>query len=171
MRLSTVTKTALSASAALVLLTACGGGSDEEPAASSSSSAAATTTSPSAEQSSSDADPEAAAFCSEAQAALGELESVANTADPTTNPALFADASAQLSAIEPPAEISESWGTLTGALAQVVTNIQGLDLTTPEGQQAFVTEFTTLQTTSTDAQAEVEAYVTTNCDITAAPTS
>ncbi|KQS73752.1 hypothetical protein [Modestobacter sp. Leaf380] len=171
MRLSTVTKTALSASAALVLLTACGGGSDEEPAASSSSSAAATTTSPSAEQSSSDADPEASAFCSEAQAALGELESVANTADPTTIPALFADASAQLSAIEPPAEISESWGTLTGALAQVVTNIQGLDLTTPEGQQAFVTEFTTLQTTSTDAQAEVEAYVTTNCDITAAPTS
>ncbi|WP_131801809.1 hypothetical protein [Klenkia soli] len=165
-------RTTLSAAAALALLTACGGGSDDTAAASTSGSSSAAATSSSAAQD--DTDSEAQAFCSEAQGAFSDLQSATTSADPSAIPALFAEASAKLDTIQPPAEISEPWGVLTAALDTAVANVQGLDLNTPEGQQAFVTEFTQLQNTATDAQAEVESYVTANCDLpteSAAPTS
>ncbi len=173
MRLPTRLTTTLSAAAALALLTACGGGPDGEVAASTS---ATSTSSSSAASSGADAggDSEAAAFCSAAEGAFADLQSAATSADPSTIPALFAEASARLDAIEPPAQISEPWGVLTGALDTAVANVQGLDLNTPEGQQAFVAEFTQLQNTATDAQTQVETYVSANCDVptgSAAPTS
>lgn len=169
MRLPSKLTPVLSAAAALALLTACGGGSDE--AASSSSSSSGATTSSSAAETSADADPEAQAFCDEAGAAFTDLESAVTSADPTAIPGLFAEASDRLGTIEPPAEISDSWSQLTAALDQVVAGIQGLDLTTPEGQQAFIEQTTALQTQATGAQADVEAYVTANCDTSATPTS
>ena len=172
MRLSTTLKTTLSAAAALTLLTACGGGSDDEAAApGSSTSASSAAVSSSAD---SGGDSQADAFCSAAQGAFADLESAATSADPSAIPGLFAEASSRLDAIDAPAEISESWGVLTGALDTAVANVQDLDLNTPEGQQAFVAEFTQLQNTSTDAQAQVETYVSANCDLpteSAAPTS
>jgi len=173
MRLTTPLKTVLAGSAALALLTACGGGSDDT---SSSSSAASTSSAgaSSAEQSSDAPDAEAAAFCSDAEAAFGELDGITETTDPSSLPAIFAQASAELSAIEPPAEIADSWNTLTGALAQAVDSVQGLDLTTPEGQQAFTQAFSVLETTGSAAQEQVGAYVDANCDLptgSAAPTS
>ncbi|MEI4280065.1 hypothetical protein [Klenkia terrae] len=174
MRLTTTLKTTLSAAAALALLTACGGGSDDETTAQGSSSSSSSAAAPSSSEESGGDDSEAAAFCSEAEGAFADLQSATTSADPSTIPALFAEASARLDAIEPPAEISEPWGVLTGALDTAVANVQGLDLNTPEGQQAFVAEFTQLQTTATDAQAQVETYVTANCDVpteSASPTS
>lgn len=168
-------RTTLSAAAALALLTACGGGSDDTAApASGASTSSAATSSSAASGSSGAGGPEAQAFCTEAEGAFADLQSATTSADPSAIPALFAEASTRLDAIEPPAEISEPWGVLTGALGTAVANVQGLDLNTPEGQQAFVAEFTQLQNTATDAQAQVESYVTANCDVpteSASPTS
>lgn len=174
MRLTTPLKTVLAGAASLALLTACGGESDDTSAAtgSSSSSAAETTSSSSAESS---ADPEATAFCTDAQDAFTDLENaVTATADPAAIPGLFSDAASRLTAIEPPAEIADAWGTATAAVEQLAASIQGLDLNTPEGQQAFLTQVGELQTSAGPAQGEIEAYVTANCDLpsgSASPTS
>jgi hypothetical protein len=174
MRLTTPLKTVLAGSAALALLTACGGGSDDTASSSSAATSSSAAGSSSAEQSSDAPDAEAAAFCSDAEAAFSGLDSVSASTDPTQLPAVLAQASEELNAIEPPAAIADSWNTLTGVLAQAVQDVQGLDLTTPEGQQAFTQAFSVLETTGTPAQEEVGAYVDANCDLptgSAAPTS
>ncbi|MEI4270346.1 hypothetical protein TEK04_01300 [Klenkia sp. LSe6-5] len=161
MRLTTPLKTVVAGSAALALLTACGGGSDDSTASSPSSAASSSAADEGAEAT----DPAAAEFCADAEAAFSELDGVTGTTDPSALPSIFAQASDQLSSIEPPAEIADSWGTLTDTLAQAVQDVQGLDLTTPEGQQAFTEAFSGLEDTASAAQEEVSAYVDANCDL------
>lgn len=171
MRLAPTLTSGLSAAAALVLLTACGGSDTEEPAASATSagsSAAATSSAPASEDTS--ADPDAEAFCTEAQAVFTDVESAG--ADPAALPSVLAEASERISAIEAPAEISASWDTLTQAFAGIVADTQDLDLSTPEGQAAFTTALGSLQGEAAQAQTEVQTYVQANCDLaTTAPTS
>lgn len=162
MRLTTPLKTLLAGAASLALLTACGGGSDDTAATSSSSSSSAATSS--AAETSAAADPDAEAFCTDAQDAFTDLESaVTATADPAAIPGLFADAASRLTAIEPPAEIADAWGSATAAVEQLATSIQGLDLNTPEGQQAFLDQVNQLQTSAGPAQTEIQSYVAANC--------
>ncbi len=163
MRLTTPLKTVLAGAASLALLTACGGGSDDTSASTSSSSSSAATSSSAAETSAS-ANPEAAAFCTDAQDAFSDLENaVTATADPSAIPGLFSDAASRLTAIEPPAEIADAWGTATAAVEQLASSIQGLDLNTPEGQQAFLDQVNQLQTSAGPAQGEIQSYVAANC--------
>ena len=130
----------------------------------SSSSSPAATSSSAAETSESSANPEAAAFCTDAQDAFTDLENaVTASADPSAIPGLFADAATRLGSIEPPAEIADAWGTATAAVDQLATSIQGLDLNTPEGQQAFLTQVNQLQTNAGPAQGEIQSYVAANC--------
>ncbi|MCW2582939.1 MAG: hypothetical protein JWQ53_1729 [Klenkia sp.] len=172
MRLVPTLTSGLSAAAALVLLTACGG-SDSGEAASSASSSAAPSSSASSAPSAEDApaDPEAEAFCTEAQEVFTDLESAGTTGDPAALPALLAEASERISAIEAPAEISGSWDELTQAFAGIVADTQDLDLSTPEGQAAFTTALGSLQGDAAAAQSEVQTYVQANCDLPSAPTS
>jgi hypothetical protein len=162
MRLTTSLTTALAGAASLALLTACGGGSDDIAASTSSSSSAATSSS--AAETSGSADPEAAAFCTDAQDAFTDLENaVTASADPSAIPGLFSDAASRLTAIEPPAEIADAWDSATSAVEQLATSLQGLDLNTPEGQQAFLDQVNQLQTAAGPAQTEIQSYVTANC--------
>jgi hypothetical protein len=177
MRLTTPLKTVLAGSAALALLTACSSGSDDT----SSSSSSAAGSSSAAEQTSQVPDAETAAFCDDTTSAFTDLESAFSSAsdDPTAIPALLAQASDRLEGIEPPAEISTAWTSFTGALDTAATAVQGVDLTTPEGQQQFAAAFTALQGTATQDQAVLQEYLTTTCGFdpagsptgSAAPTS
>ncbi|MEI4270347.1 hypothetical protein TEK04_01305 [Klenkia sp. LSe6-5] len=171
MRLTTPVKTVVAGSAALALLTACSGGSDDTAATSSATSTSAAPSS--AEQSSGDLDADTAAFCSDTTSAFADLESAFSSAgdDPTAIPTLLAQASERLQGIEPPAEISDAWTRFTGALDTAATAVQGVDLTTPEGQQQFATAFGALQTTAAQDQTELQDYLSSTCGIDAAEPS
>ncbi|SCX45652.1 hypothetical protein SAMN03159343_1639 [Klenkia marina] len=177
MRLTTPLKSVLAGCAALALLTACGGGSDDTSSSSSGSSSSATSTSSSAAETSADLDAESAAFCADTVSAFDELTTAFTNAgtDPTTLPALVAQASERLNGITPPDEISSQWTEFTSALSTASAGIQGLDLSTPEGQQQFTAVFSQLQTSGAQAQTELQDYLTTTCGIepgaTAGPAS
>ena len=156
----------LSSAAALVLLTSCGGSDDESdtasgPATSSSSSAAASSSSA---ESGSASDEDVQAFCTEAEQVFGGLSDGLDAAQPADLAATLDQAVTAFDDIEPPAEISADWQTLQQSFTGLRDAVSGTDLNTPEGQAALQQAASDLQTQSADAQANLEAWTTENCD-------
>ena len=155
----------LPTAAALLVLTACGGGSDDAtsaPGSAAGSSTAAPSSSAAAPSSSGGAD--VAAFCTQAGSVLTELNSAFQGAsEPTQLPALLDQASVSLQAVEPPAEIADSWAGFSGAIGQLAEASRQVDLSTAEGQARFSEQYATLTSQATADQEAVDQYVTANC--------
>ena len=156
MRLPAALTAGVTSTAAVLLLSACGGDSGSD-AADSGSDAASETSSAAAEE-------DVQAFCDEAQTVFTGLDDAfTNATDPAQLPGLLQQATTALQGIDPPAEIETSWATFSDALGQLTQSVQGLDLNTPEGQDQFTQEYSTLMSSTTDAQQDVDQFVTANC--------
>lgn len=158
--------------AAVLLLSACGGDSSDTAATSSSSSASATS---SAAPESSAGAGDSEAFCADAQAAIGSINTAFETAttDPTQLSAALQSSADELGAVTAPDEIAADWQTLADVAQQLADATAGVDITTPEGQATVQDVFTQIEGPSDAASANVEAYVTDTCGAApgATPTS
>ncbi len=169
MRLSTVTKTALSAAAALVLLTACGGADEESTAAGSSGSSgsSAASTSSSSEQTTSEAPAEdVAAFCQQGQAVVADVSSQLSTATPETIPGVLQQVVAGLDTLTPPADLAGDFTVLRDAYAQLSDAASSVDLTTEDGQAAFQQTYNDVTAQATSAEEAVGTWIQDNCGTT-----
>lgn len=166
MRLRAVVPATLSA-AALLVLPACGGSDDTGSAAGSSSPSAAATTA----ESSAAADD--SAFCQQAQAALDANNQAVTDAqsDPSQLSALLTQATDELEAITPPDAIATDWQTLVDSGRQLAQAVEGVDITTPEGQQAIAGTLQQITATVEPASTNVQSYLAENCGIAATPTA
>ncbi len=166
MRLRTLVPATLSA-AALLVLPACGGGSDDTGAAATSSSSSAA---PTAESSAPADDSE---FCQQAQAALDANNQAVTDAqtDPSQLSAILTQATDQLESVTPPDEIATDWQTLVDSGRQLAQAVQGVDITTPEGQQAVAGTLQEISAQVEPASANVQSYLAETCGIAATPTA
>ncbi|RFU23196.1 nucleotidyl cyclase domain-containing protein [Geodermatophilus marinus] len=168
---ATLLRAAVAGAAAVVLLTACGGSSDEEPAATATSSATSSSAASSTpEDPTASPDPAAAEFCSEVQTVFADLTTAFQTATPEQLPTLLEDVIGAFDTVEAPPAIEADWTALGDALRQLQSSVAGLDLSTPEGQQAYAEAEAQLSTQVVEAQTNVTEYVVANCQ-PAAPTS
>jgi hypothetical protein len=148
--------------AALVLLPACG--SDTEDASTSGSSSTE-----SGRSGSSGSDDDVGAFCTQALSVFTGLNEAFNAATEATQvPALLQRATSSLQAIDPPAAIADAWNGFAGDLGQLSQAAQGLDLSTSEGQQQFLTDYHDLMAASPD-QDDVDQFVAAHCSDAASP--
>jgi len=156
MRLPAVLTAGVTSTAAVLLLSGCGGDSGSD-AADSASDASSETSSASGEEG-------VQAFCDEAQTVFTGLDDAfTNATDPAQLPGLLQQATSALQGIDPPAEIEAPWTSFSDALAQLSESAQSLDLRTTEGQDQFTQQYNTLLSTTTDAQQDVDQFVTANC--------
>ncbi|MGY1711647.1 hypothetical protein ACI8AC_19275 [Geodermatophilus sp. SYSU D00758] len=170
---ATLLRAAVAGAAAVVLLTACGGSSDEETAATATATSSATSSSAAPSTSEGPAtspDPAAAGFCTEVQTVFADLTTAFQTATPEQLPTLLDDVIGAFDTVEAPPAIEADWNALGDALRQLQSSVAGLDLSTPEGQQAYTEAEARLSTQVVEAQTNVTEYVLANCQ-TAAPTS
>ena len=158
-------RSALAGAAAVVLLTACGGSGDDEPAAASSTPAPATSSSA---PSSGPAEPDPAAqeFCGQISAAFTELESSLGAATPEEAAGQLPEVVTRLEQVEAPADVAGDWNALLDGLRRLSDTAAGLDLGTPEGQQAFADAEAEVSAGLGEAQTGLSDYVTTNCTLT-----
>ncbi|SCX45662.1 hypothetical protein SAMN03159343_1642 [Klenkia marina] len=135
--------------AAVLALGACGGSTDEG---------------------SPTADDDVQTFCSEVQQASTELASQLAGATPEQLPTLLQQAGATLGELDPPAELVDDVAQVRATYQQLVDAVAGLDLSTPEGQQAFSDAAGTVGLGSTPAELAIDDWTTANCG-GAAPSS
>jgi hypothetical protein len=155
------------AGAAVVLLTACGGAGDEEPAAASSTSAPATSSSAPASGTAAP-DPAAQEFCGQIASAFTELEGAMSATGPEEVGTRLPEVVARLDQVEAPPEISGAWGALLDGLRRLSETAATLDLSTPEGQQAYTAAEAEIGQGLGEAQTALSGYVVANCDLTSA---
>jgi hypothetical protein len=157
----------VAAAASVLLLTACGGSDDDSDAAASSSAAGSSgSASAGAEASSSSSDEDVQAFCTQAEAAFAQVSGPLDAAgaDATDVPAALEAAVSALGAIDPPAEIADDWATSQQAFVGLRDVVDSVDLSTAEGQAAVEQAVTDLSTQAGDAQTNIDAWITANCD-------
>jgi hypothetical protein len=150
--------------AAVLLLAGCGGGSTP--------SASTTTTAASSSAASSSAPLAQTPFCQQSTKTLTELAPAFSSgqSDPTKLGPILKKAATQVRAIQPPAEIATDWKTLADSLDQFAASYAGVDPQNPASASAFAQRNATLTGSLTTAAGHVEAYLSTNCGLTA-PTS
>lgn len=172
MRITTALKAGLSAFAAILALTACGGGSDSENTAAESTSSSPATSSSAVSTSSStsaptsvsqEPDAEALAFCTEARNAFAGLKDDLAQATPDQLGGLLRQVVGTLDTLSPPAEIDTAFATLRNGYDRLATTVEGVDLSTPDGQTQFQAAFTELRSTVQPAQNELETWTDDNC--------
>jgi hypothetical protein len=159
--LATPFRAGLSA-AAILLLAACGGSDDEQPDA--ASTASSPSSSSSATSSATTSDEDVQAFCTEAEAVLTSASESLEAADPTQLGPTLDQAVSELEQLDPPAEISDDWDIATQTFAGLRDAVEGVDLTTPEGQASVQQAVTELEGQATESQARLDAWITENCD-------
>jgi hypothetical protein len=173
-RTQTLAKAGLVAATALFALTACGG-EESDSAVSTTPSATSTSADPSTPSATADAgsDPEAQAFCTEAEAVTNEVGTVLTQAssDPAAIPGALEQAVAAFQAVDAPAAVATQWDALTGAIDKLRTDLGTLDLTSPEAQTTAQTAFTEFQSTTTEPAAGIEEYCGPYISSSASPTS
>jgi hypothetical protein len=170
-RTRTACRSGLSAVAAVVLLTACGGSDGEESASSessASSSSAAETTGP--------ADPE---FCTQAAAALEQVEPAftGQGNDPAALATALQDAADEVRAIDAPSEIQSDWTALADGIEQFAQAFAGVDLNDPAAVTQLQQRSTEIIGSLSTSATNVQSYLATECGLEvdpsqpAAPTS
>jgi hypothetical protein len=149
--------------AAVVLLAGCGGGGST-PSASSTTTAAT-----SSSAASSSAPLAQTPFCQQSSKTLTELAPAFSSgqSDPTKVGPILKKAAAQVRAIQPPAAIATDWKTLADSLDQFAASYAGVDPRNPASASAFAQRNATLMGSLTTAAGHVEAYLSTNCGLTA----
>jgi hypothetical protein len=155
------------AGAVVVLLTACGGSGDDEPAAASSTSAPATSSSAPASGTAAP-DPAAQEFCGQITSAFTELESSLSATGPEEVATRLPEVVTRLEQVEAPPEISGDWGALVDGLRRLSETAATLDLSTPEGQQAYTAAEAEIGQGLGEAQTALSRYVVANCGLTSA---
>jgi len=168
---ATLLTAGLTATATLVLLTACGGSGDEAPeaaapstpATSSAVSSSSAAPSSSAAASGGSDDPAVQAFCDQAAQALTQLGQSLESSDPTQVAPALEQAVTDLETVQAPAEISADWNAATELFAGLRDAVQGVDLSTPEGQATVQAELTRLQEETGEAQTRLTAWTDENC--------
>lgn len=155
---------ALTGAVAAVLVTACSGSSDDEPAAASGTPAPATASSAPAGGTAAP-DPTAAAFCGQLTSAFTELQRTLGAASPQEVAGRLPEAVTTLERVEAPAEVTGDWEALVGGLRRLGDTAGGLDLGTPEGQQAFAAAEARIGAELGPAQTALTDYVVANCDL------
>ena len=164
-------RSALAGAAAVVLLTACGGSGDDEPAAASSTSAPATSSS-APSSGTATPDPAAQEFCGQITTAFTELEGSLGAATPEEAAGQLPEVVTRLEQVEAPADVAGDWNALLDGLRRLSDTAAGLDLGTPEGQQAFTDAEAEVSAGLGEAQTGLSDYVGANCGLTSAsPTS
>jgi hypothetical protein len=179
-RTLTLSRAALPLAAAAVLLTACSGDGDDDSAASSSSPETSASVPEATETETETEAPEAGSeFCTQAENLPNELEDAFSAqTDPSQAGAAFQEAADAVRAIEPPAEISDDWASLSEGLERYAELFENLDLTDPSAAATLQAEGEELATQLQEAGANVETYLAEECGIDtgageepAAPTS
>jgi hypothetical protein len=150
----------VSATAAVLLMTACGGSGDDDSAASSTSAASS-----SAAESSSAAPEADSEFCTEATQINERITTSLSEGDPSSLSDNLKTISDEIGAVEPPAEIADDWNSLSDALGQASTALEGVDLTDPDQAAKAQAELGELQSQLGDSGANVEAYLRDQCGI------
>jgi hypothetical protein len=147
---------------AVLLLAGCGGGG-------STPSASSTTTAASSSAASSSAPLAQTPFCQQSTKTLTELAPAfsSSQSDPTKVGPVLKKAAAQVRAIQPPAAIATDWTTLADSLDQFAASYAGVDPRNPASASAFAQRNATLMGSLTTAAGHVEAYLSTNCGLTA----
>jgi hypothetical protein len=153
------------AGAAVVLLTACGGSGDDEPAAAASTSAPATSSSAPASGTAAP-DPAAQEFCGQMTSAFTELEGTLSATAPEEVAARLPEVVTRLEQVAAPPEISGDWGALLDGLRRLSETAATLDLSTPEGQQAYTAAEAEIGQGLGEAQTALSSYVVANCGLT-----
>ena len=164
-------RSALAGAAAVVLLTACGGSGDGEPAAASSTSAPAASSSAPSDGTAAP-DPAAQEFCGQITTAFTELQGTLAATTPEEVAGQLPEAVTRLEQVEAPADVAGDWNALLDGLRRLSDTAAGLDLGTPEGQQAFTDAEAEVSAGLGEAQTGLSDYVGANCGLTSAsPTS
>jgi hypothetical protein len=145
-----------------LLLTGCS--SDDGPAAASTSAAGAS--SESAAEAAAEADAEKKeTFCTEVPALLSGIATDLRgfEDDPQSAPALLEDAVAQISAVEPPADVADEWQRLVTSWTGMRDLIAQADLTDPSANAGLAPQLQVLQTELVDSGTAVDDYGKANC--------
>jgi hypothetical protein len=167
-------RSGLAAAAAVVLLTACGG-SDEAPSASETSSPS---TSSSASETTENSAPQAdSEFCTEAAAIQERISaSFLGQTDQSNLGEIFQQASDEVRALEPPADLAADWEQFAAGI-QAIADASNIDFTDQAAVAQWQQAVTQIQEQYGTAFANVESYLATECGLTdegsetAAPTS
>jgi hypothetical protein len=159
----------LSVAAAVVLLTACGGSDDDSAASSSASRTSAS------ETSAGGADSE---FCTQAGAALDEVEpALVGGADPAALATALQDAADRVRAIDPPGTIEHDWTALADGIERLGQAYADVDPGDPASQSGLQQRTGEVIGSLSAAATKVQNYLATECGIdvsgtgSASPTS
>lgn len=158
-------RSALAGAAAVVLLTACGGSGDDEPAAASSTPAPAPSSSAPSSGTAAP-DPAAQEFCGQITTAFTELQGTLGAGTPEEVAGQLPQVVTRLEQVEAPADVAGDWNALLDGLRRLADTAGGLDLATPEGQQAFADAEARVGAELGEAQAGLTDYVVANCGLT-----
>jgi hypothetical protein len=169
---TTVLTAGLSAAAAVVLLAACGGsgeGSDASASSSAGSSSAASASSGSSVPSG-----DTAAWCDQAVALSSDLQQTltAAGADPTQVAPVLQQAADKYAGVQAPADITQDWGLVVGAVQTLATAAQPIDFTAPDAGDQLVASISGQEDALNTAMDHVTGYAQANCPgASATPTS
>jgi hypothetical protein len=168
-RTRSVCRSGLAAAAAVVLLTGCGG-SDNKSASSTTASRSST-----AESSAPAGDSE---FCTQAAAALQDVEPAfgASGDDPSALASALQDAADKVRTIQPPAAIADQWTALADGIEQFAQAFAGANPNDPAAAASLEKRSSEIIGSLTAAATKVQTYLAAKCGLavptdTAAPTS
>src|SRR4051812_37564420 len=143
--------------AAVVLLTACGGSDDDSAASSSSSDTSASETSASGADS---------AFCSEAGAALNQVEpAFSGGDDPDALATALQQAADQVRTIDPPSEIEKDWNALADGIEQYAQAFADVNPTDPASATELQQRTSEIIGNLTTSATNVQNYLSDTCGI------
>lgn len=169
-RTLTVCRSGLAVAAAVVLLTGCGG-SDNKSASSSTSASHSTAASSSASGSDSE-------FCTQAAAALQDVEPAFTGSgdDPSALATALQTAADKVRTIQPPAAIAKDWSALADGIEQFAQAFAGANPNDPAAAASLEKRSSEIIGSLTAAATKVQTYLATKCGIavptdSAAPTS
>jgi hypothetical protein len=160
-RTLSLVRSGVAAAAAVVLLTACGG-SDDDTTASETSSSSTSSASETAENTAPQADSE---FCTEAAAIQERVTASLSGPDQSDLGQIFQQASEEIRAIEPPADIAADWASFADGI-QRFAEISQIDFEDPNAYAQWQAEAQQIQTEFGPAFANVQTYLATECGLT-----
>lgn len=158
-------RSGLAAAAAVVLLTACGG-SDEDSTASESTSSSSSSSSSASETTENSAPQADSEFCTEAAAIQERIAaSFTGQTDQGSLGQLFTQISAELRAIEPPAELADDWAQFSQGVDEIAA-ISQIDFADEAAVAEWQAQVAQIQTEYGTAFTNVDTYLTTECGLT-----
>jgi hypothetical protein len=158
----------ISVAAAVVLLAGCGGSGNDTSASSSSRTSTSKTSAPAA----------GSEFCTQAAAALSEIEPAftGQSSDPTALAPALQKAADEVRAIHPPSQIAYDWAALADGIQQFAQAFASVNLNDPASATQLQQRTNELIGSLSTSATHVETYLSSKCGLvaptqSAAPTS